>query len=263
MSIMESLLTGKRRLLAVIPGISILLAVMNYTAGFGTAIAVFNLLGLLAIDFAVFQTYASLAKEQKNQYDTASSLRYFRHDARMHWNALAAMLRENRTEAALNYLSDIADIISPKWEIAATGNRDMDCILNYGFSKAAEAGIRIDCNIAVPSVSLIKAYDLNTILVNLLDNAIEAAAQCEQKEISLIIRYISGTLHISISNPYTGTIQAVGNKILSKKPEQELHGIGLESVRRAAGKYDGEVICEYGDGIFTAIVSLFVRATPN
>lgn len=273
-----SSLAGKWRLLLMIPGISIILAVLNYTLGFGTITAVINLLGLLVIDFSVFHIYAHLIKEQKERYErqimeeqdrlymhqsalmeqSVTSLRHFRHDIRMHWNALSVMVKEGRNKDALDYLEEISGVVSPKWEVSATGNRDLDCILNYEYSKAIEAGIRIHYSIAVPSIPLIKAYDLNIILTNLLDNAIEAVAQCSKKEISVSIRYIGGLLTISVENPYSGTIHEEEGRILSSKGDDGLHGFGLENIRMTARKYDGEAIFEYRDGTFTATVDLFV-----
>lgn len=60
--------------------------------------------------------------------------------------------------------------------MAWTGDRTVDYILNSRYAKAAEAGIPMEMNIEYPYNTNIKANDACTILSNLLDNALEAAA---------------------------------------------------------------------------------------
>ena len=73
--------------------------------------------------------------------------------------------------------------------------------------------------------------DLVTLLVNLLDNAVEA---CEKLEERRIIRFKmvleDGELILSVSNPVAEPVIIDGKKIATTKKDGRNHGIGLLNV---------------------------------
>ena len=71
---------------------------------------------------------------------------------------------------------------------------------------------------------------------------------------------VKGSLSIVVKNPYEGKILEDRNgQLLTNKPDKKNHGIGLDSVRRAVGRYNGELLAEYGNGMFRATVLLYPR----
>ena len=90
--------------------------------------------------------------------------------------------------------------------------------------------------------------DLCVILGNLLDNAIEAAENSENKEIDVRIVYVKNKLKITVKNYYTGKIKKDTNgNFISTKGDTKNHGIGLKSVIQTVNSYDGyiEVLTEH------------------
>ncbi|MES8989573.1 ATP-binding protein, partial [Oliverpabstia intestinalis] len=82
--------------------------------------------------------------------------------------------------------------------------------------------------------------DLCVILGNLLDNAIEAAENSENKEIDVRIVYVKNKLKITVKNYYTGKIKKdTGGNFISTKSDTKNHGIGLQSVTRIVDAYGG------------------------
>jgi len=61
------------------------------------------------------------------------------------------------------------------------------------------------------------SFDINIILGNLLENAIEAARQTEEKKLTVAIREEKGVLKIHIENSYNGILQQKGTKFLTTK----------------------------------------------
>lgn len=79
----------------------------------------------------------------------------------------------------------------------------------------------------------IVAAVMTVILGNLLDNAIEALRQSENKRLLLSMKLTRGIVRIDIENSY--------NPKQKKKADQKQHGIGLLSVSHTLEKYHGDL----------------------
>ena len=77
---------------------------------------------------------------------------------------------------------------------------------------------------------------------NLLDNAIEAAAECEEGNRKINIKMFMGSKHIlvfQIENTWTKELRTDGEKLLSTKKDSGNHGLGIGISRELAQKYGG------------------------
>ena len=88
------------------------------------------------------------------------------------------------------------------------------------------------------------SFDINVILGNLLENAIEAAGKTENKYLSVHIKLKRGILKVKIENSFESCIlceeQNRKETILkTTKPFTEQHGIGLKNVKKIVEKYNG------------------------
>lgn len=112
-----------------------------------------------------------------------------------------------------------------------------------------------------PGVNLghVTDSDLVTILGNLLDNAIRAAANCEQNKnvkIRIFMQNGGNLCVIKIINMFTEKLRRNDKGFLTTKKENGIHGIGLKSVESTAKKYDGHLECFIEDKEFQAVVLL-------
>lgn len=112
-----------------------------------------------------------------------------------------------------------------------------------------------------PGVNLGKVTDsdLITILGNLLDNAIRAAASCEHNKsvkIRIFMQNEGNVCVIKIVNMFTGKLLRNEEGFLTTKEESGIHGVGLKSVESTAKKYDGYLNCFIEDKKFHAVVLL-------
>ena len=146
-------------------------------------------------------------------------MRYLRHDMQKHLNTMRRMLQENA--------------IIVKEEYSKTGNRDVDSLINYELALASDLGTAIMCRIDLPAELNISSFDMTVILGNLLDNAIEALRQSENKRLLLSMKLTRGIVRIDIENSY--------NPKQKKKADQKQHGIGLLSVSHTLEKYHGDL----------------------
>lgn len=108
-----------------------------------------------------------------------------------------------------------------------------------------ESGFKID---------FMKEVDVISILGNLIDNALEAARQCENGMVSIALYMENGgSLAVCrIENNYVGVLRNEGTQLLTSKEYPELHGIGLQNVKRLVEKYRGYMQQEYEKGVYVA-----------
>ncbi len=185
----------------------------------------------------------------KGQYEYYSALevenlnvRKMYHDIKNHLLAIRGLNNEN-SELAHAYIQECLDAVEGFNQFYDTGNKLADIIL-YEKSNIARMS-QIDAKVMVQKDSLndIDMLDLCAILTNSFDNAIEACKLCKGK------RYIrvktiknEASLIVSFKNAYE--VEPVksekGNFITLKKNKGE-HGVGMQSVKMAAQKYNGNV----------------------
>ena len=96
-------------------------------------------------------------------------------------------------------------------------------------------GIRLNAEIKIPEALNISDTDICRILVNMLDNAIEAnEKEDKNKFIDLSIKENDGFIYLSTLNPFSG--ENIGSTTKENKKE---HGYGLRILNDIAQKYNG------------------------
>ncbi|NLG03336.1 MAG: sensor histidine kinase [Clostridia bacterium] len=121
--------------------------------------------------------------------------------------------------------------------------------------------IPVDLKVEVPENNVIEPFDLAVVIGNLFDNAIEALSNLPESErhLELSIQYLKGCLLIHSSNPYQGEILLHNGKIVTKKSDSALHGIGLNSIETTISKYNGELKISTEHSIFTIQILIYTN----
>ncbi len=99
-------------------------------------------------------------------------------------------------------------------------------------------------------LSTISDYDIVTIFGNLIDNALEAQKNIDNKFISISINELDDKILISLKNTYLHKLKIENNKILTTKDDKELHGFGLKNIENVINKYNGDLHIEYDENLF-------------
>lgn len=234
---------------------------------------------VLAADLSVFYLYYMLAqsamhirqrdvyRQQTDHYrnqlevieESQKRLRTLRHDIKNHLLHLSMELQQGHCEAALAYLKDMEGELANPVEYVRCGNREIDSLLNYKLEKAKQVLAEVEYHVSIPVELMPKSFDINVILGNLLDNAIEAAQGSGRKWMKLVMRSEKGVLLIHIANSCAKPPRKMGKEFLSTKEEIGEHGIGLQNVRRMVERQNGNVEFEYADGVFIAEVMLYMN----
>lgn len=179
------------------------------------------------------------AGEIRNLYN---QLQKVRHDMKHHLNVLLNFVNDEKYDEMRNYLKQYADSFDFLHNKIVFCNND---ILNYVINsrlinmEKEKIDFRYDiCD----KVEGIEEIDLNIVLCNLLDNAIEACEKetCQRKEIYLSLHKRAGYLIIIVENTFYGSMKYLEESSTSKVDKRN-HGYGLLSVKDILEKYNGRL----------------------
>ena len=154
---------------------------------------------------SVANSYETMVlKEQMKAYSNELSLRSenekkikaLRHDMRHHLNEISLIVESGDKNRLNEYLTNISDTIIETKPFADCGNPAIDSILNYLLGQARTSGIKTNLHIMVPENLSISEFDMNIILGNLLENAIEACQKVSDPWIDIAFKYNDGLLFI-------------------------------------------------------------------
>lgn len=186
------------------------------------------------------------------------NIRSLWHDMKNHLLLLDTYISQAENEKASQYIKNIQDYMHVPGQHVNSGNYEVDAILNYRLEKAKKMGCKTEIKLKVPDCSFMSDFDLNMILGNLLDNALEALEHTKNKYLSVDLKYEKGILVIHICNSYDGTLEQSGKEFVTRKQDRKNHGLGLRNVEQIVKKYNGEQVIQTEGSIFKTSVILYV-----
>lgn len=201
---------------------------------------------------SVVQKYETEALKRKaevysNQLEvilqTNEKVRTLRHDMKHHMNELKLLAKKYEVKEIQDYIERMNAFIDNPKDMVSSGNMEIDSVLNYMLQKAKQELKLVNTEVELPE-HMKHHFDVNIILGNLLDNAIESAKQTEEKYLKVGITFQKGILKISIENSCLSKKllkSKDGNRYLSTKQKKEEHGIGLKSVKKVVEQYQGDM----------------------
>lgn len=239
-------------------------------------------MGLVLINFFTFYLYNMLSNTLFHQYEDEvlrqeikgyanqvdvmmqgeEKVRALRHDMKHHMNELKILAVKGENKAIEEYIDDMQEFMINPNEIVASGNFEIDSVMNYMLYRAKEEQCNVNVKVQLPK-TVAHSFDINVILGNLLENSIEAARQTEEKRLDIEIGLHQGFLRIQIQNSYDGKLEKDYGRLFTTKRTKEEHGIGLENVRKIVHKYNGIMeVCPDGD-LFCVILLLYLTEDKN
>ncbi len=180
----------------------------------------------------------------------------FRHDLKNHLHMLQIFSDEKNYEELNNYLKLISDKVDSFTKRISVNNDIADAIINKYDNMAVSNSIVFNVSGHFPEQCKINAYDLCTILSNLLSNALEASIVSSKKEITISCQYDDESIIISISNYYKGSLTYNNGRLFTHKKNKYIHGFGLENVENCVTKNDGYLTINDENSIFCVTVLL-------
>ncbi|MBD5543600.1 MAG: GHKL domain-containing protein [Lachnospiraceae bacterium] len=260
----------------------IMLCLLIYINGSTVSGLVIISVGLLMANFLIFYLYNMLSRVLSQKYENEAlrqkilnysnqieimlqgeeKVKALRHDMKHHMSELKLMAMKHEDKAIQKYIDDMGAFMENPNEIVSSGNVEIDSVLNYMLQRAKEELRIVNVKMQIPA-AVSHFFDLNVILGNLLENAIEAAMQTEEKQLDVSIKLKQGVMWIKIENSFNGRIKRGQNGLLTTKEKKEQHGIGLSNVKKIVEKYNGIMeICSH-DNLFCVKLILYMSKIQN
>lgn len=188
--------------------------------------------------------------EQQNQ-----QLMVYAHDAKKHLMAISAL---NNDSQIGSYISKLSDQLADYTHYSHSGNKLLDIMIHKYSVDCEIRGIHLEYDVKSCNLSRVSDLDLVAIIGNLMDNAIAAAEHSHTKSVSFATSWRNDYSIIIVCNSCDIPPKAVGENLVTSKPNQALHGFGLKSVKRTIKKYEGdfEWIYDEQNHLFTVTVML-------
>lgn len=156
----------------------------------------------------------------------------------------------NKVQELISSKKDIVDSVPT---LLSTHNKLLNTIINGKILEAYSKNITVESVISIHEIDFIHDYDLNTLLSNVLDNAIE---NNNEGIIRINIVQDNVLLHIKVCN--TVNPQKYSPELITQKDIQN-HGFGLKSINRIVKKYQGVINLIHNQSEFEIQITLLMQ----
>lgn len=233
------------------------------------ALYILNVIIVIVFNVFITNTFESISKNNElkrelSLYEQQSKMEYnyyvrleekykesrkIIHDIKNHLLTIEALYKDGDLNKAEGYRQDIYLMLENLAQRKYSTNKVLNIVLNDKIDKAKKDNIMVECRIGEVNVDFIKDIDLTTIVSNIFDNAIDSAGKCkDNKHISFKMDRFNQFIIISLSNAYCDNIKEHNGRFKSTKKNHL--GLGLENVRLAIEKYEGNLKINYDENSF-------------
>lgn len=188
---------------------------------------------------------------QIEKYNQAVSIL---HDVDKHMKMIEELYQTDIREEAINYSKQIKEMLKPLLPYQYINNPVLDCLLSDKKRIAQKHDIDFEINISDADINFIKPIDLTTLFGNLIDNAMAACKESDEKRyIGIIIKEHNEMISIRIENSIANAIPIKNNMIdISKKNPC----IGLLNIQKCVNTYMGSIIYKCSDKLLICDIVL-------
>lgn len=268
-------------LVCVVGAINIIYWVMSNVMDIEPALdIIFGIIVVVLLLFAYYSAYALSVNINKTHRDRAQammrmaderlmraseenleSMRKLRHELKNQYAYMRLLLREKQYDKLDAYFSQYEASLPETLFYIDCGNRTINAIIAVEEGKAKSAVAKLDCRIEVPSDLPVKDIDLCTVIMNLINNAVEYCERYPEladRTVSVAIRLINNSLLIEVGNAIFLDDEKSALELKTSKPDKKIHGYGSKIVSEIAERYNGGVYYAVEGGRFVAKAMLFL-----
>lgn len=226
--------------------------------------------GLVGVDIFVFYFIIDIANKQRiiNEKEilrvqAQNQLLYFEkikeevdnqhrisHEYNNQIECMNALINNDNYLELKKYMSEITNVIRHDTDFIDTNNAIVNAIVNSKYHEAVDKGIVFIFFINDLSKLVLSSEDIVVLLVNTLNNAIEACEKSDEKIIKLKIIFDNDAFIVSVKNTYNGYLKKINKEIQTIKEDYINHGYGLKNIERVVTKNKGDYCIEYDENYF-------------
>ena len=190
-----------------------------------------------------------------------TAYRKYMHDIHHYFYQIRNLAMEGENQAIMEMIDQVEGQIKAEAEKRIyVGNRILNSIFVVCSQKAEEYGVTLSIEAEENiNMTFIRDVDMISLFGNVLDNAIEAAAKCEEEKRKVQVRLFMGSryiLYFEVKNTWDGVLKRENQRLLSTKKDTGNHGLGVEIIKELAGKYGGDFEMMEKDEWFVTILYL-------
>lgn len=163
-----------------------------------------------------------------------------RHDMLRHLHTMLDLCHEENSERLEAYLRELTQETEAILPVKVCEHPVVNALVTRALLKAEKADIRMDLHVEVPAGISITDNDLCTLLMNMLDNAIEAVSALStnrQRRIELTMHVRGRYLFVETLNPCEKPLRMDGKSGLCVSDKGDGHGYGMKAMSDIAEKY--------------------------
>lgn len=171
-------------------------------------------------------------------------------------------IRKQEGEVDKNYLKEIESAIMMYDSLSTTGNPALDVIISEKRLLCEKYGIIIASIIDGKVLNYIDDADIYSLFGNILDNAMKAVSELENKEqriINLNVTMKGNMIVIHQDNGFVGDIKFEDGLPVTTNENKDIHGFGVSSIRYITQKYGGSLSFVVNNGFFELNILLPIK----
>lgn len=193
-------------------------------------------------------------------YEMNENYKEMVHNASHYYKVIGEMAAEHQNEEIYNLVKELDESFEKNIVKEYSNYKILNILLAEKEAKANKSGVRFDAYVEQGTdMDSISDMDMITMIGNLLDNAVVAAAKKKGESIvkvRIFMQNEGSNCVVKIVNDYDGKLVIKGQKLISTKNDEGLHGLGVTSVNRVAEKYNGFLRHYIEDNQFVAVLIL-------
>lgn len=195
---------------------------------------------------------------QKELLNLMQVIRAQRHDFNSHIQALAGMLDQKNYDEFHAYLTQMLQLTYTMNDILPLHSPAVSAMLNSFREMAVQKRIAMEVSVT-DSLEHIPCtvYEINTVISNLLQNAVDEVEGKPKGWIKVSILKRGGKHIVKVTNPCEASPEDISQMFQPGYSTKKSHsGIGLATVERIVTRCGGSVYPEWKDGTLSMIVKL-------
>lgn len=239
---------------------------LGYYSGMEHISVMFGIYCVQAIIIIIFFTFVSLTLRQVMDREEAAvkradlteskmafleysreiyeEIKSIRHDTRRHYNYLLELSRREHCQPVTEYLEELCGQLKATEDVSVCDNLILQVALSNASRRAKKENIKFETITAVGTFPFTDS-ELNSVLTNMLDNAMEAASKVTEGEkyVYLEIRYINQhEMEIYCENTYNPEEYHFIPNFSPGGINRSNHGYGTKIVRKIVKKHKGSIL---------------------